>query len=1059
MLRRTLRFLVLSFALLLLTPAHSEMSLSASSSLDSFNYDLDNIHLKLEKLSARWQLSPANDGKLQIAQLKAKRLILTLRDDASNTKDSPLPNRINLPFPISIEQADITELVIITSDKRQTLSNVKFSFDGNKKSLCLKLTRADTPWGDAAATLSLGTAKPFPLAGEVSLKQLSGHTPYDVKALLSGDLKTLHFESTAWLAQQNGKLALMQGSNSPTQAVAHIVADGQLNIAKDYPITIDAHITEFHPERLGNYPAALLNFDLNLQGTLQPTPNAKLEIIAKNSQWQGQPLSATGNLLLAGTQIQHLDFEAGIDTNHIQANGSLGSPDSHLTWKADLPNLTVLGKEYAGEVHSEGTLDGTFDNLALHFNLAAQKLKFSNNFKVEKLAGLATLTAGENGKAEGDITASAISYGQHAPINAHATLQGTRASHQIVVSAQGLDPQQDLKFESILKGGLATDKVSAKTYWQGFLQQLTITGESPLKLTAPAPLRIASDSVSLEQASLQLNQGRVYINSLQAANNKLVSQGHLEQFSLKDLPADLLHLPSTLQGNPTFSGQWDINAADTLNGKLSLWREAGDFTFSTANNAASPLDLKEAKLDIAITNNQAVLTTKIEGDQLGKLNAQLGTTLTKTDAGFALLASAPLALNGTAQLQTLAWLPLPTSLMDADIDGQLNLTVIGDGTLGKPNLSGDVIGKNLHLAIPSEGLNLSNGSLQAAFQNDQLLIKQASWQGGTGSLKVSGLMLLDNGKPKIDLNWTADKFTALSRADRLLILSGSGQTILTDGVLSIQGKFTVDKGLIELANEDAPVLGDDVVILGQSTTIKEPALLILLNGLHVDLGNDFILRGRGLDAELIGGLTMTGLTQYHPHTEGSIQVKKGTYMAYGQVLNIERGILNFSGPMDNPGLNIRAMRNSKPINAGVEITGSAFIPVTLLVSDPNVPETEKLSWLVLGHGMDQAGKNDYGMLSLAAGVLLSQGQSVPLQTQLARAAGLDEFSFSGGDAESASLVFGKRLTSKLYLSYVKSITGLLDVARLTFTISPRWSLRAEAGTESAVDVLYTFSFK
>jgi translocation and assembly module TamB len=99
------------------------------------------------------------------------------------------------------------------------------------------------------------------------------------------------------------------------------------------------------------------------------------------------------------------------------------------------------------------------------------------------------------------------------------------------------------------------------------------------------------------------------------------------------------------------------------------------------------------------------------------------------------------------------------------------------------------------------------------------------------------------------------------------------------------------------------------------------------------------------------------------------------------------------------------------------------------------------------------------MLSLAAGVLLSQGQSVPLQTQLARAAGLDEFSFAGGDAESASLTFGKRITSQLYLSYAKSVSGLLDVARLTFNITPRWSLRAEAGTDSAVDVLYTFSFK
>jgi translocation and assembly module TamB len=149
------------------------------------------------------------------------------------------------------------------------------------------------------------------------------------------------------------------------------------------------------------------------------------------------------------------------------------------------------------------------------------------------------------------------------------------------------------------------------------------------------------------------------------------------------------------------------------------------------------------------------------------------------------------------------------------------------------------------------------------------------------------------------------------------------------------------------------------------------------------------------------------------------------------------------------------MRNSAPVKAGIEITGSAFAPVTKLISEPSVPDSEKLSWLVLGYGTDKADQSEFAMLSLAAGAILSPVQSA----QLAGAVGLDEFSFSGGDAENTSLTLGKRLSSKLYLSYQKSITGLLDVARLTFNMTPRWSVRAEAGTESAVDVLYTFSFK
>jgi translocation and assembly module TamB len=1060
-LRRTFNFILLSVALVLFTPAHSEITLSASASLDTFSYDLDNIHLKLEKLSARWQLSPFGNGKLQVEQLKAKRLIITMRDNGSN---SPLPNRINLPFPISIERAEITEVVIVSADNRQTLTNVQFNFEGDAKTLRLKLNRANTPWGDASANLNVNTSKPFALTGAATLKQLNADLPYDVKVLLSGDFNTLAFESSAWLALQNSKLAIWQDS-SAIQAAAHIVANGQLSLANDYPITVNARMTEVHPERLypaqlADYPTAQLNIDLDLQGKLLPAPTATLQFALRDSQWQNQALTGSGNLLIAytktentkidGTQIQQLDFQLGLATNSIQANGSLGKPDSHLDWQAALPNLAAFNQDYAGEAHASGSIEGSFDNLALHANLLAQNLTLSRDLKIDQLEGQATIETGASGIVAGELKAGAIHYGQHPALSGQVKLKGTRSNHQLLIMAQG----PDVQFESALQGGLSNGNI-----WQGFLQQLSYTGKIPVKLSAPAPLHIDSNSVTLEQAVIQLAKGRASVELLQVGNGKLISKGQLSQLTLADLPAGIFNLPNTLQGSPVFSGKWDLSANDTLNGNFSLWRDTDDFTLTSANGTSSPLGLTEAKIELNILNNNAELLAKLDGQNLGNLNAKLATTLTKTEAGFALLASAPLTLNGTAQLNTLAWLPMPTSLMDAYLDGQLALSVSANGTLGKPNLSGNVTGQNLHFSLPSEGVNLNKGSLLAEFQNDQLRIKQASWQGGAGSLNTSGVLLMDHGKPKIDLDWHANNFTLLSRTDRLLTLSGTGKTTLADGMFTILGKFTVNKGLIELSKEDAPALDDDVVILGQVTSIKKPSLKILLNGLHIDLGQDFTLRGRGLDAELIGSLTLTGLTQYRPHTEGSIQVKKGTYMAYGQVLNIERGILNFNGPMDNPGLNIRAMRNSKPVNAGVEITGSAFMPVTKLVSDPNVTETEKLSWLVLGHGMDQAGKNDYGMLSLAAGVLLSQGQSVPLQTQLARAAGLDEFSFAGGDAESATLVFGKRLTSQLYLSYEKSVSGLLDVARLTFNITPRWSLRAEAGTDSAVDVLYTFSFK
>jgi translocation and assembly module TamB len=37
------------------------------------------------------------------------------------------------------------------------------------------------------------------------------------------------------------------------------------------------------------------------------------------------------------------------------------------------------------------------------------------------------------------------------------------------------------------------------------------------------------------------------------------------------------------------------------------------------------------------------------------------------------------------------------------------------------------------------------------------------------------------------------------------------------------------------------------------------------------------------------------------------------------------------------------MRNNKQVKAGIEITGNVFIPISKLVSEPEVAESEKLA--------------------------------------------------------------------------------------------------------------------
>src|SRR5690606_4670194 len=89
---------------------------------------------------------------------------------------------------------------------------------------------------------------------------------------------------------------------------------------------------------------------------------------------------------------------------------------------------------------------------------------------------------------------------------------------------------------------------------------------------------------------------------------------------------------------------------------------------------------------------------------------------------------------------------------------------------------------------------------------------------------------------------------------------------------------------------------------------------------------------------------------------GEVRTRRGTYRAYGQQLTIETGVLRFAGPYDDPALDIVAIRpNLRDQRVGVQIQGTAQRPQVALFSDPELPDSEKLAWLVLGRPTTGAG--------------------------------------------------------------------------------------------------------
>jgi translocation and assembly module TamB len=236
--------------------------------------------------------------------------------------------------------------------------------------------------------------------------------------------------------------------------------------------------------------------------------------------------------------------------------------------------------------------------------------------------------------------------------------------------------------------------------------------------------------------------------------------------------------------------------------------------------------------------------------------------------------------------------------------------------------------------------------------------------------------------------------------------------------------------------------------------------------LILDLGDQLSVRARGYDGKLAGRVQLQTNKEGELRAYGEVYAVNATFLAYGQRLEVDPGRLIFDGPLDNPALQVTAWRRNQAVEAGVQISGTARSPRVQLVSQPPVPEGERLSWLVLGRAPGDASQADLGMLQAAAGALLASGDAMPLDQRLARSVGLDEVSLRGtGEVQDRVVAFGKRLSDRAYVSYERGLGAIAtNLVKLDYALSRRWSLRAETGSSttgsstSGWGIFYRFSW-
>jgi translocation and assembly module TamB len=412
----------------------------------------------------------------------------------------------------------------------------------------------------------------------------------------------------------------------------------------------------------------------------------------------------------------------------------------------------------------------------------------------------------------------------------------------------------------------------------------------------------------------------------------------------------------------------------------------------------------------------------------------------------------------SAQLQELGLFSVLFPEWIQDSSGQLGAEVTIAGTWQQPALHGYVQLTDGQTYIPRAGLQLESINISGRIDQHSFILEKLEARSGEGFLTGEGDLQLSEWQPQsYQLQLKGHNFQLFNLPDLQakinpeLTIKGDLKSVYINGTMNIPQLYVKGQQKNNLA-----VNSPDLILVDADETTNKALQLQPQIDLQLELGEKAFIQIAGLDARLEGQIKIESTPQQALGAFGKINIAKGRYTSYGVNLDIDRGNLVFNGgALNQPALDILALRTIGEIKAGVQVSGTPNQPKVDLYSDPTLEDIDILSYIVLGRPVDAKGGQNSLIMS-AASVLLSQGESVVLQDKLKKTFGLDVFEINAGadDTELTMITTGKYLHPDLYVSYGYSLFSDDNEITLRYTLSPHWEVKSNFGSQSGADIFF-----
>jgi len=798
-------------------------------------------------------------------------------------------------------------------------------------------------------------------------------------------------------------------------------------------------------------------------------------------------INGAGQLSFADQMLEIPQLFLESDELQLSVSGTVGASNT-LNWSITLDDLGSLLANANGSLVGGGQLLGTLEEPFINGSVQGQNLRLEDI----RLGSLSARIEGSPQRYEALVELEQFLY---------ATESSREEFETAIIQLQGSDAALSMSFVSASPSGsielaLSGGQLRQNPWgWNGRLERLNLQAAMDWSLVSPTSIELSESLIELENSCLQSASTSLCfaLRSQPAAGGGQYSAS-LEGFPLAQIEQIPRAFPFATLGREvfpvlpaglSFSGTLDASASGSFSADGD---PALDFSLVSSNPVMSlsrardvdPADMVTAEAeerrdyywrDVALSGGlQDRRWTMSVGGVLEQQLIDNNSFPLQGEVDVNLSINADGSLNGfsNAQFDDLGWLEVYIADV-SNIRGELDSEFAISGTLDLPRVNGYVSVTDSSFLLDTWGLEIQNfeGEMTATEDGQAAIEANVATEEGYLALTGSAENML-SGAGEMTLRLQGEDFSLMDTPELSASITPNLELRSTTESIHIQGSLELPQVRIALSAlpETAIDVSSDVVITRapvdrpdlefslaaeQSRFMNRP----LTAELYIELGESVSFSGFGLSTELSGSLSTEVLPNGSNRTFGELTIEDGSYSLYGQTLQLQDGSLLFIGPYDNPGLNVRAIREVNGTEVGVLMNGTLRNIQSELFSTPPLAEADIVALLVTGRPISEMGTSDESaLLGSIARLGLERGRSI--SERVRGTLGLDTFAITNtGDINNTLLTVGKYLTPSIFVRYGVGLFDSQSKVAVDYELTETLKLQAESGEHQSLDLTYS----